>query len=949
MPAVAVTPDRAGPTQPAAYLRLSNAGTLPRFALLIVLFVGIVAVITSSLVDARADQNGMEIGCALAAGGDPGLSDLDVWFRTVDQASAYRECVDRFVPAHAWWWKPGALLVVLAGAAALYRVLPMWKGRRSRVVPVEQVDGHEELAATLDELVTLAGLGRPPRFVIDAAASTTGALVFGRLRRYTVCLDGGLVAGRHRDPAGFRAVVLHELAHLRNRDVDITYATIALWRVLLGVVVPLELAYVAAVSLPETAGSYMATREQSRVAHHVVMLAVTVVLAYLARADILRTREFHADLTAQRWGADVRLWEAAAAREGRGRPASSRFAARLVAQVASFFRTHPSWGRRLRSLADPGVGFTPGMLPFFLTGATVGVAATRMPALLSLLGATSRQEDWIVAVVVAGLVTTITGLLLWPAVLHATLTSNPAPSGLRAGSWLGVGLIVGELAVGRSGSVWDVLPEEPAFLVLLALAGLGATWWTAEYLHAAIRSTGTRRRWLPLVGLGVSGVVLALWWHWWESDGSLLARGFLSFVSDLTPGVFEQSLTAGQGYTGPLLDLAPGLPLLVFYGDREELLWMTGALWILPLLTWLPRLAGAARPRPVLPAAGIGALCAAVAVVATTAGLRVWSPMVAGREETRLLTYTMWIIVVVLGVMWLATGVTAALADHHPLLQGLVVAGTTGLCGLATLTILASIDGCLRPLAILASSCHPDPLASWSLVNWLTPATLGVGGFLAVAVAALGALARRPLRRFRARAAADRQAGENAAVHLGRMAPFRVAVLMPCLVTMVLAGAVTLAELRSPAATTVAPNLVLSDQATSPAVRAAQVLAWRALGGAERTGQVVDATLDLMRRLDQLIAGRSGRVLTDWALMDTEVRPRCAALSERVAHARRYFDHPDPGGQAAWDALLTGAQRVASACDLAIAKQDRDAQLAAIRQLASFGGQVRGMTEKILS
>jgi len=30
---------------------------------------------------------------------------------------------------------------------------------------------------------------------------------------------------------GFRAVVLHELAHVRNRDIDITYATVAIWRI----------------------------------------------------------------------------------------------------------------------------------------------------------------------------------------------------------------------------------------------------------------------------------------------------------------------------------------------------------------------------------------------------------------------------------------------------------------------------------------------------------------------------------------------------------------------------------------------------------------------------------------------------------------------------------------------------------------------------------------------
>ena len=46
----------------------------------------------------------------------------------------------------------------------------------------------------------------------------------------------GVPGCRLADTAGtdrFRAVVLHELAHLRNGGVDVTYATIALWRMFL--------------------------------------------------------------------------------------------------------------------------------------------------------------------------------------------------------------------------------------------------------------------------------------------------------------------------------------------------------------------------------------------------------------------------------------------------------------------------------------------------------------------------------------------------------------------------------------------------------------------------------------------------------------------------------------------------------------------------------------------
>ncbi len=58
--------------------------------------------------------------------------------------------------------------------------------------------------------------------------SPTG-LSFGRPGSTSVALMGGLVTRQFADPPAFRAVVRHELAHLRNRDVDLTYATLSLW------------------------------------------------------------------------------------------------------------------------------------------------------------------------------------------------------------------------------------------------------------------------------------------------------------------------------------------------------------------------------------------------------------------------------------------------------------------------------------------------------------------------------------------------------------------------------------------------------------------------------------------------------------------------------------------------------------------------------------------------
>ncbi|MET9557209.1 M48 family metalloprotease [Streptomyces sp. NPDC006645] len=181
------------------------------------------------------------VGCYYAAGADPNGDPQETLLalRRPGVAEALDVCQRRFEHRLPLWPVLLELALLIAAVAVLYWVLPRWKGRRGKVVPLDrQIDPTGEVRRLVDELVAVAGLTRPPRVVVDPAAHTPSAVVFGRWRRYTVCLHGGLLVRRLADPAGFRGVVLHELAHIRNRDVDITYATVALWRVFLAVLMP---------------------------------------------------------------------------------------------------------------------------------------------------------------------------------------------------------------------------------------------------------------------------------------------------------------------------------------------------------------------------------------------------------------------------------------------------------------------------------------------------------------------------------------------------------------------------------------------------------------------------------------------------------------------------------------------------------------------------------------
>src|SRR6185503_16327644 len=129
------------------------------------------------------------------------------------------------------------LVLLLLVAAVVYVVWPRWRIRRSRLESLKSCPPlWAKLEGPLAELVERAGLDRAPEFRLDPASTRAGGVAFGTRRKPVVCLDAGLVALLDRDRAGFDSVVLHELAHVRNGDVATTYATLAVWRAVLWVV-----------------------------------------------------------------------------------------------------------------------------------------------------------------------------------------------------------------------------------------------------------------------------------------------------------------------------------------------------------------------------------------------------------------------------------------------------------------------------------------------------------------------------------------------------------------------------------------------------------------------------------------------------------------------------------------------------------------------------------------
>lgn len=288
----------------------------------------------------------------------------------------------------------GGTGVVLCAALVLYWTLPSWRRHRRRLIPVAQFESgtrpepvvlapqqkwqriwtaeewcrresrkkreeealgaRESLTEHLYRLTRQAGIRRPPSFVIDAGALSTGAVVFGRGGRHTVCLDVGLVVLRDRQPKMFEAVVLHELAHLRNGDVDITYFAVSLWRVFLStVLLPCQGAAFWLLLERRWRGEERIPWEDAEpdlawVASSVLLTAAI----YLTRADTLRRRELVADLDAVVIGADPAMWRTACRTEAVRAAVGPGHAPWATARrrFTALWRTHPTWEQRHETL-----------------------------------------------------------------------------------------------------------------------------------------------------------------------------------------------------------------------------------------------------------------------------------------------------------------------------------------------------------------------------------------------------------------------------------------------------------------------------------------------------------------------------------------------------------------------------------------------------------------------
>jgi Zn-dependent protease with chaperone function len=398
-------------------------------------------------------------------------------------------------------WGILGLGIEIALAFGLYWFYPDWKIRKDKLEPLLPEDASDVLAA-LEDLSQEAGLDKAPVFLWNPLNPAPGGVAFGRLRRYYVALSGGLVTLYYTDSPAFKAVALHELAHIRNKDIDKTYFTVSIWR-----------AYVLAALLPLVLG--LLANPLGDVFGIAWRAAVLALLVYLTRNAVLRTREVYADVRASSW-------------EGR-REALERMVAGLgyagKHRIQVLFQVHPDPTYRRMAVHDTSLLFRLSFWDSLATGIAASISFLSLEALVYAFFPTATLlPSLIAAVLLASMAAGVVGLQVWRMVFASQALGQrfanlfPASLGLAMGIWLGRNISFLRYIENSSADL-SLLDHGVRLVFTLAwlgvmLAGL-LIWahWVAggacEWLKVA--ASGRNPRKITAAGLVVAGYLLVVW------------------------------------------------------------------------------------------------------------------------------------------------------------------------------------------------------------------------------------------------------------------------------------------------------------------------------------------------------------------------------------------------------------------------------------------------------
>ena len=333
-------------------------------------------------------------------------------------------------------------LIIVAGA--IFLAQPWWYRRRKHLTELTGGD-DADLVSRLEEVRQRAGTG-PVIWLLQPLDARLSAFAFGRPRRRFIAISGGAAVTAVRNPAAFDAVILHELAHIKNRDIDQTYLALAIWR-----------AFVLAALLP-MAVLLIFSRVLGEPQQMIWRMAVMALIVYSLRNAILRSREFDADARARHLDPATALGTVLA-----GLPA------RTGRRAWHLGWTHPSGQERAATLLDPAPLHRFGFWDGLAIGLVTALGASAVREIVTLLTATVGVRHAVPAIIFAAFAGPALAVAVWRKQLLEADTGMV--KGWPAGLGLGLGLALGPV-IAPTTYTRALAPDHPS----LAAVGVLAVW-----------------------------------------------------------------------------------------------------------------------------------------------------------------------------------------------------------------------------------------------------------------------------------------------------------------------------------------------------------------------------------------------------------------------------------------------------------------------------------------
>ncbi|WP_156365661.1 M48 family metalloprotease [Nocardiopsis sp. NRRL B-16309] len=446
------------------------------------------------------------------------------------------------------------LVVIMLGGApvwaaltvVVYAAYPLLLRLRLRPIPVRD-DDPRLLRAEGDLRAVLGDRGRERVQVLVTLGTAKGARAFGAFGRYSVAVDSTLLAARGDSDLDRQcsAMIRHEAAHLRNRDIDITYLTIGAWWSFFVLLALTMAAHAAVVATAPSAGEALSVIVVTLLP--LAVAAVPLLLLQPARALVLRTREHYADVRAASSPGTASALRSAFAAMAEGRPRES------VWQRARSY--HPRPRDRAEVLRDPRRLARVRPADLLTAGLILGAGQPHLGTAGRLVTEGEERLGMLaVAVLLGAVVGVVVAAVVWNAVRAAA--GDPPRLG-RCAAFLAAGIAVGG-SVPHPFVPWGWSSTSAAPVVTTAVSVL-ALWLTCLLFLAW--SAMCARRWLSssasprlagVLGLGCAGPVFGCLFALWVTFDGILGTFVVPGPSAVAMSLF------GVGSVWPV-PLAAGL------------------------------------------------------------------------------------------------------------------------------------------------------------------------------------------------------------------------------------------------------------------------------------------------------------------------------------------------------------------------------------------------------